>query len=156
MLVRSVRLKFANQYLGKDFWNNVLRTGESKIELFGHSIRNHLQKPKAAFDQKSLIPTVKHGGNVMVYGCLAASGPGQLAITELTMNSLSYQRVLEENVRPSDKKLKLKQWAFQQDEDPKHTSKSTEEWLKRKEWRVVKWSCQRPDLNPIKMVRGDF
>ncbi len=46
-------------------------------------------------------------------------------IIESTMNSLSYQRVLEENVRPSVKKLTLKKWTFQLDYDPKHTSKST-------------------------------
>ncbi len=36
--------------------------------------------------------------------------------------------MLEDNVRPSVQKLKLKQkWTFQQEKDPKHASKSTKE-----------------------------
>lgn len=35
-----------------------------------------------AFQQKNLIPTVKHGGgSIMVWGCFAAAGPGQVIIT---------------------------------------------------------------------------
>lgn len=126
------RLKFAREHLEKDqnFWNNVLWTDESKVELFGHSKSRHVwRKTKTAFENKNLIPTVKHGGgNVMVWGCFSAAGPGQLTIIESTMNFVLYQRVLEENVRPSVRKLKLKQmWTMQHDNDPKHSSKSTKE-----------------------------
>ena len=49
-----------------------------------------------------------------------------------TMNSAVYQKILKENFRPSVCDLKLKQtWVLQQDNDPKHTSKSTSEWLKK-------------------------
>ncbi|KAK3519567.1 hypothetical protein QTP86_010505 [Hemibagrus guttatus] len=42
------------------------------------------------------------------------------------------QKILKENVRPSVCDLKLKRtWVLQQDNDPKHTSKSTSEWLKK-------------------------
>ena len=41
------------------------------------------------------------GGSVMVWGCFAASGPGLLALMEGTMISALYQRILQENVRPS-------------------------------------------------------
>ncbi len=82
---------------------------------------------------KTIIPTVKHGGgSVMVWGCLAASGPGRLAIIDGTMNSALYQKILKENVRPSVCDLKLKHtWVMQQDNDPKLTSKFTSERLKK-------------------------
>jgi hypothetical protein len=52
------------------------------------------------FHSKNLIPTVKHGGgSVMVWGCFAASGPGQLALIEGTMNSALNQIIIQENVR---------------------------------------------------------
>jgi transposase len=40
-------------------------------------------------------------------------------------------------------------WVFQHDDDPKHTAKGTKEWLKKKHIKVLKWSSQSPDLNPI-------
>ncbi|KAK3547241.1 hypothetical protein QTP86_017822, partial [Hemibagrus guttatus] len=59
-------------------------------------------------------------------------GPGRLTVINGTMNSAVYQKILKENVRPSVCDFKLKRtWVLQQDNDPKHTSKSTSEWLKK-------------------------
>ena len=64
----------------------------------------------------------------MVWGCFAASGPGQLAIVDGEMYSQVYQDILQDNVRLSVLKLKLnRSWVMQQDNDPKHKSKSTTE-----------------------------
>ncbi|KAK3568983.1 hypothetical protein QTP86_021610 [Hemibagrus guttatus] len=44
-----------------------------------------------------------------------------------------------------------------QDNDPKHTSKSTSEWLKKNKMKTLEWPSQSPDLNPtraLKMKRG--
>ena len=104
----KARLKFARGSVDKeqDFWNNVLWTDESKIELFGHQNRGHVWRtPNTAFQEKNFIPTVKHGGgSVMVWGCFAAAGPGQLTIIESIMNFTVYQRMLEQHVRPSVRK----------------------------------------------------
>ncbi|KAK3561307.1 hypothetical protein QTP86_030603 [Hemibagrus guttatus] len=90
---------------------------------------------RSSLKKKNIIPTVKYGGgSVMVWGCFAASGPGRLAVINGTMNSAVYKKILKENVRPSVCDLKLKPtWVLQQDNDPKHTSKSTSEWLKKNE-----------------------
>ncbi len=48
------------------------------------------------------------------------------------MNSALYQKILKENIQPSVCDLKLKRtWVMQQDNDLKHISKSTSEWLKK-------------------------
>ena len=41
-------------------------------------------------------------------------------------------------------------WVFQHDNDPKHMTKATKEWLKKKHIKVLKWPSQSPDINPIK------
>ncbi len=70
-----------------------------------------------------------------------SSGPGWLAIIDETMNSALYQKILKVNVWPSVCGLKLMcTWVMQQDNDPKHTSKSTSEWLKKTKLRF--WSSQ--------------
>ncbi len=38
---------------------------------------------------------------------------------------------------------------MQEDNDPKHTNKSTSEWLKKNKINVLELPSQSPDLNPI-------
>jgi hypothetical protein len=41
------------------------------------------------------------------------------------------------------------------DIDPKHTSKVVAKWLKDNKVKVLEWSSQSPDLNPIEMDRTE-
>jgi transposase len=93
----------------------------------------------------------------MVWGCFAATGPEQLAIIDGKMNSQDYQDILQENVRLSVRQLKLnRMWVMQQDNESKHGSKSTIEWLQPKKIRPLEWSSLSPDLNPIEMLWHDL
>ena len=63
----------------------------------------------------------------MIWSCIVASGPGQLAIIEWKMNSQVYQ----DNVRVDGHQLKLSRgWVMQQDSVPKQRSKYNKELLK--------------------------
>lgn len=65
----------------------------------------------------------------MLQGCVAARGAGNTAQVQGRMDSTKCQQILEAKIQPTKKKqkmLKLKRGRLlQQDDDPKHTSKST-------------------------------
>ncbi|GFX79110.1 transposable element Tcb1 transposase [Trichonephila clavipes] len=66
--------------------------------------------------------TVKHGGgSIMVWGCMAATGVGNLVIIDGIMNQYSYLNIFKNNLSRSSSKLGLYgSFTFQQDNDPKH------------------------------------
>jgi len=86
----------------------------------------------------------------MVWGCMATNGVGNLTFIPGKMDKEVYQGILELNLRSSAKKLKLgRKFTFQQDQDPKHTAKTTKSWFINHKIDVMEWPPQSPDLNPI-------
>ena len=59
----------------------------------------------------------------------------------------NYVDILKKCLKTSVRKLKLgRKWAFQMDNDPKHTSKVVVKWLKDTKVNVFEWPSQSPDL----------
>ncbi|CAJ0961810.1 unnamed protein product [Ranitomeya imitator] len=86
----------------------------------------------------------------MLWGCVANAGTGNLVKVERCMDSSQYRQILDNNVHESVTKLKLRRgWIFQQDNDPKHRSKSAQVFMQRNNYTVLEWPSQSPDLNII-------
>ena len=98
---------------------------ETKIELFGLNGKRHIwRKP-------GTIPMVKHGGgSIMLWGCFSVAGTGRLVMIDGKMNGEKYREILDENMLRRAQDLRLgRRFIFKQDNDPKHTAKTTQDQL---------------------------
>lgn len=141
---KKKRLEFAKKYIGMplDFWKKVLWTDESKFELFGQKRRSRIwRKSGEALKEANIQKTVKHGGgSIMVWGCFAWSGVGNLAQIEGIMTANEYIDILCENIEESVLKLGIESnFIFQQDNDPKHTAKKTTAFFKSAKIKLLEW-----------------
>lgn len=92
---------------------------------------------------KNTAPTVKHGGGkVMLWSCFSAKDRGGLICIRERMNGAKtsfYQKA---------SKIKY-DWIFQCKNNPRHTSQTTKEWLRKKNLKVPEWPNPSLDLNPM-------
>ena len=85
----------------------------------------------------------------MIWGCFSRSGVGPIHKIAEKMNRFLYKDILQNVMLPYAEENMPLCWNFQQDNDPKHTSKLLKEWFVEEKVNVLQWPSQSPDLNPI-------
>jgi transposase len=152
---RKLWLEFALKYREwtPEDWGRVLFSDETKINRFGSDGRKWTWKQKGqCLLDREVQGTVKHGGgNIMVWGCMGREGVGRMAEVVGRMDAKQFVDILETNLLPSIKESGIPrgQVIFQQDNDPKHTSKLASQWFEDNKIELLDWPPQSPDLNPI-------
>ena len=152
---RKQRLAFALKYQNwtVEDWTRVIWSDETKINRIGSDGRKYVWKVAGdPLQDREVQGTVKFGGgSLMVWGCMGWNGVGILAEVEGKMNAEQYVSILEGSLLPSMKNSGIPKESiiFQQDNDPKHSSKRAQDWLNSHGIKLLDWPAQSPDISPI-------
>jgi hypothetical protein len=138
----------------KEKWRRVIFSDESPFCIFQDGGRIWIWRFRdERYLPKNLVPTVKHGGGkIQIWGCFNYSLKGPLKLIDGKLTGEKYTMILKHTMAPflKDVEEEIGEKAiFQQDNDPKHTSKKAKKYLGNKDVDVLDWPSQSPDLNPI-------
>jgi hypothetical protein len=118
---------------GLDDWRRVLWTDETKINRYGSDGHQWVWKKRGEpLSDRTTTTTVKFGGgSIMVWGCMGWNGVGKLIEVQGRMDAQQYCDILDDAVVESMEKLDIpmEEAIFQQDNDPKHTSRRASQWF---------------------------
>ena len=126
---RKSRLEFAERHLEwtLEDWKRVIWSDETKINRLGSDGRKYVWKNVGeGLNDRLVEGTVKFGGgNLMMWGCMGWDGVGFATKIEGRMDAELYVEILDDELQQTLKYYNktVADIVFQQDNDPKHTSK---------------------------------
>jgi len=144
----KARLAWCKAYknMTQDDWEKVIFSDESRFETFTNR-RRYVRRPIGnRYANRYICKTVKFPNSVMVWGGIKGDGTKTLVKCPHRLDSNAYQSVLEQGLFS----IYDSQSVFMQDGAPCHKSRSTLQFLDRKNVCVmVDWPPQSPDINLI-------
>lgn len=156
-LLKPIHIK--NRFIASECWikmeeevvKSIIFSDETKINLYySDGVVSVWRKAANQIDSSGVMPTIKFGGgSVMVWGCFSYNGVGKLHFIEDIMDGAGYCNILSNNLLSSVNKMKLKNFIFMHDNDPKHKSRIVKAFIEENNIRVLDWPAQSPDMNPI-------
>ena len=142
-----------------DYWKNVMFTDESKFNLYGpDGNKRAWRRPGSVLLDHHIRKMVKYGGgSMMVWGAICYKGVGKLVFVDGKMDSEQYESILGLGYKMTIEMHDIDRGnlIFEQDNDPKHTSKSTKNWMEMNGFNVFEWPSNSRDMNPIEHVWND-
>ena len=138
---KQKRVEWAREHL-EDDWENTIFTDETAFQLFRNTIKRWY---KGARPSKS-VP--KDRTKVFAWGGFCANGKTSLFCFSQIMDSKFYVEILRNHI-PEVTRMLGSEWRFQQDNDPKHTSRLTKAFLAENVPELMSWPSNSPDINPV-------
>ena len=145
------RLTFANDHEFID-WNAVIFSDEKRFR-FEHEGHRYVKRERGhREDSKYTIGTKKYGGgSVMIWAAIRSDGKLWIQRCHDHLTGMDYQWIIENTIEERnifDPNIS-KQWYFQQDGAPPHSTKATKLYFEQMGVHLLDWPAQSPDLNII-------
>jgi transposase len=138
------RVEWAKRHIN-DNWETTLFTDETAFQLFRNTL-SHWSKGK-----RMIRPRPKDRRKIFAWGGFCLRGKTSLFCFQRIMDGPFYVEILQQHIRQVNRMLG-RQWRFQQDNDPKHTSRVAKAFLAENVPELMDWPSCSPDLNPIENI----
>ena len=140
-----------DRVLSNDFeLSDVIWTDECSVQLESHrKITYHKHG-----EPSKMVSRPKHPPKVHVWAGISAKGATAIVIFTGILTATRYTDILEAALLPFIEEHYPTHHRFQQDNDPKHTSRWSQNYFQEKNINWWKTPASSPDLNPIENVWG--
>src|SRR5437016_2199333 len=143
---KEKRLSWARDHVNYN-WKKVVFSDETTLQMFCNTL------PAWSRNKKPIAPMVKHPFKVHVWGAISVKGKIGIHMFTENLDRHLYRQILNEHLYDNASAMHGNRWVFQQDNDPKHTSRDVQGDLETQlPGRVLAWPSYSPDLNPIENV----